>query len=147
MKTVQIFLAALVGFGIGWHFSGKRIRENVKAVMPEEMHEAVEAVADYYEAMTKEEIKEMFGQMREYAVQVLNEGNHQALWDGLNADIFKSKLNNEGEEAVIEFADERILFFHKQYEAGMELGDLQKAADSLYSRTKLRGESVVTDND
>ncbi len=135
MKLTLLGLGLIIGFGTGWYFSGNRIQENVKAVMPSEMHESVDAVAEYLAPMTKEEVNENMESMRDFAINAVNEGNHQALWDGLNADIYKTKLQNEGNDAAIEYANEMILFFREQYEKGMELGVWQKAADALYSRT------------
>jgi flagellar basal body-associated protein FliL len=136
MKLILPVLALIIGFGTGWYFSGKRIQENVKAVMPSEMHESVDAIAEYLAPMTKEEVNEHMKSMREFAAHAVDEGNHQVLWFALNADIYKTKLENEGEDAAVEFADAMIQLFHEQYDEGMELGESQMIADALYTRTK-----------
>ena len=136
MKFILPVLALIIGFGTGWYFSGQRIQENVKAVMPDEMHETLNSVAEYLDPMTKEEVNETMNSIREFAIHAVDEGNHQVLWDALNADIYKTKLQKEGEDAAIKFADAMIQFFHEQYEEGMELGGSQMIADSLYTRTK-----------
>jgi hypothetical protein len=135
MKFILPASTLIIGFGAGWYFSGQRIQENVRAAMPSGMHESVDAIAQYLGPMTEEELHEHMRSIREFAIHAVDEGNCQALWDGLNADIYKTKLQNEGEDAAIEFADEMIRFFRRQYEEGMELGGWQEAADALYSRT------------
>ena len=89
MKLILPVITLIIGFGIGWHFSGKRIQENVKAVMPEELHESVEAAAEYFAPMTKEEAIKAMKSMQEFAIQAVDEGNHRALWSALSADIYK----------------------------------------------------------
>jgi tRNA A37 N6-isopentenylltransferase MiaA len=134
MKYIFPVITLLIGFGIGWHFSGKRIQENVKAVMPEELHPSVEAVAEYFAPMTKEEVKKSMDSMKAFTEQVVNEMDYETFWNALNAEIYRGLLNKEGKEEAIRYADDQTLYFIEQYEEGMELGVSQKVADALYKR-------------
>ena len=140
MKFIIPLLTLIIGFGTGWYISGKRIQENVKSVMPEGMHETFDAVAEYLGPMSEEEVNETMDQIRGFASQVVVEMDREILWEAMISHRLKAKLEDEGKEAAIQFTNDRILLFRQQYEEGMELGDWQTLADSLYANTKSDGE-------
>ena len=142
MKLILPALTLIIGFGTGWYFSGQRIQENVKAVMPDEMHETLDAVAEYLGPMSKEEVNESMDLIRQFTSQVMVETDHRALWDAMNAVTYKSLLQEDGKEEVIIWADQQLERFHQQYEKGMDLGESQKIADSIYTQTKTTGDPV-----
>jgi hypothetical protein len=136
MKFILPVLALMIGFGTGWYFSGKRIQGNVKAVMPDGMHETFDAFAEYLGPMSPEEVNESMDLIRNFTSQVVVEMHHETLWDGMNAITYKSLIEEEGSEAAISWANKQLERFYEQYEYGMELGESQKMADALYTRTK-----------
>ena len=140
MKFIIPLLTLIIGFGTGWYISGKRIQENVKSVMPEGMHETFDAVAEYLGPMSEEEVNETMDQIRVFASQVVVEMDREILWEAMISHRLKAKLEDEGKEAAIQFTNDRILLFRQQHEEGMELGDWQTLADSLYANTKSDGE-------
>lgn len=140
MKFIIPLLTLIIGFGTGWYISGKRIQENVKSVMPEGMHETFDAVAEYLGPMSEEEVNETMDQIRGFASQVVVEMDREILWEAMISHRLKAKLEDEGKEAAIQFTNDRILLFRQQHEEGMELGDWQTLADSLYANTKSDGE-------
>ena len=104
------------------------------------MHETFDAVAEYLGPMSEEEVNETMDQIRGFASQVVVEMDREILWEAMISHRLKAKLEDEGKEAAIQFTNDRILLFRQQHEEGMELGDWQTLADSLYANTKSDGE-------
>ena len=113
--------------------------------MPEELHESVEAVAEYLGPMTKEEVNETMDMIRTMSQQVVDEMDRETLWRCMTTIRLKSILEEQGSEAFIEHSDYEMNRFLKQYEEGMELGGWQEVADALYTRIKTEeNQSVFT---
>ena len=104
--------------------------------MPDEMHETLDAVAEYLDPMSKEEVNETMELIRVSSQKVVNEMDHETLWRAMITERLTNTLREQGMDAFIESSNYEMNRFYEQYDEGLELGDWQQVADALYTRNK-----------
>lgn len=132
MKFIIPLLTLIIGLGSGWYVSGKRVQENVKAVMPDGMHETFDAVAQYLGPMSKEEVNETMEMIRVSSQQIVNEMDIQIFYEAMTAQHLMNSLEFEGIDKMVEHSHRYMNRFTRRHEEGMELGNWQKVGDAMY---------------
>ena len=140
MKIFIPILTLLLGFGLGWHLSGKRTQEHLKAIFPEEMHVAIKEMAEHFEPMSSDQVHDTMEMIRRVSKVVVSEFDQQTLGRVLVAERLKHILEENGKEAIATELNYEFNRFFEQYEEGLELGEWQKVADAIYERNHNNGE-------
>lgn len=141
MKWVFLLVGLLVGTSLGLLLGLRSAERKVIEAYPEEVRPAVEAAAELLGEMDKEEARAMLEDIRQRGDQAVREHGLEALWGYLYGSTIIAKLEEGDVEGAKRFSQGRVDYFRETYEEGMEIGDWQELADSLYERNeKMRSE-------
>lgn len=146
MKTLIPILTFLAGLSVGWYVFRQSDEEVMRKHLPEDFMNQVDIMLETPGFESKEALGESMEYIRKYAAQATNEADLRTFWGALEAHRYKMKVDDGGLDLALDHANERLEYFRKRYEEGIEVGEWQKIADAIYTKMKEEENQLVEDN-